>query len=130
VQLTVGALPGGCGAHRTDAAGRSLYLLASDPATRSMCDAARAIAWPPLPGPASAGTAITATFTTITRADGSAQAAYHGHPLYSFENDRAPGDVKAEGLNTGGGRWYLLDPAGNAITSTAPPTGVARVGGY
>jgi predicted lipoprotein with Yx(FWY)xxD motif len=130
VQVAVGTLPGGSGQYLTDAAGRSLYLFASDTATRSMCNAACAIAWPPLPGAATAGTGVTATLTSITRDDGSAQAACHGHPLYYFENDRAPGDIKGEGLNTSGGRWYLLDPAGNAITSTAPPTGVAPFGGY
>jgi predicted lipoprotein with Yx(FWY)xxD motif len=113
LRVTLGTLPGGSGQYLTDSGGRSLYLYASDTATRSVCDGACATA-----------------LTSITRDDGSTQAAYQGHPLYYFENDRAPGDIKGEGLNTGGGRWYLVGPAGNAITSTAPPTGVAPVGGY
>jgi predicted lipoprotein with Yx(FWY)xxD motif len=130
LRVTVGTLPGGSGQYLTDSGGRSLYLYASDTTTSSVCNGACATAWPPLPGAATAGTGVTGTLTSITRDDGSTQSAYHGHPLYYFENDRTPGDIKGEGLNTGGGKWYLVDPAGNAITSTAPPTGVAPVGGY
>jgi predicted lipoprotein with Yx(FWY)xxD motif len=38
-------------------------------------------------------------FTTITRPDGSKQIAYSGWPLYTFINDKKPGDTTGQGVN-------------------------------
>ena len=43
------------------------------------------------------------------QAGGSLQVAYGGHLLYTFANDKAPGDATGQGL---GGIWYTVTPAG------------------
>jgi len=46
---------------------------------------------------------VTGKVGTITRPDGSAQATYNGHPLYTYVSDSAPGQAKGNGLNLSGG---------------------------
>lgn len=45
--------------------------------------------------------------TSFTRADGTKQSAFDGHPLYYFSGDTAPGDTKGQGVN---GVWDTVDP--------------------
>ena len=45
--------------------------------------------------------------TSFTRADGTKQSAFDGHPLYYFSGDTAPGDTKGQGVN---GVWNTVDP--------------------
>ena len=42
-------------------------------------------------GNAAAGAGVTGTITTIKRTDGTTQATYDGHPLYTYIGDNAPG---------------------------------------
>jgi hypothetical protein len=67
---------------------------------------------------------------TTTRADGTQQVTYNGHPLYYFMNDKAPGDARGQGINRFGGGWYVVDPTGDKIDSDAPaPAPAAPAGG-
>ena len=52
-------------------------------------------------GPATAS-GVKGTFGTIKRSDGSTQATFDGHPLYTFVGDTAPGQAKGNGLNVAG----------------------------
>jgi predicted lipoprotein with Yx(FWY)xxD motif len=79
--------------------GFTLYSFAPDTATASKCKGSCAQIWPPATGPAAAGQDITGTLGMITRADGSTQATYDGHPLYTYTADTAPGQAKGNGLN-------------------------------
>jgi len=45
-----------------------------------------------------------ADFTTLARANGDRQWAFHGQPLYTFAGDREPGDAKGEGTAA---RWRV-----------------------
>jgi hypothetical protein len=64
------------------------------------------------------GSGITASkLGTTARSDGKPQVTYNGHPLYTFANDQKAGDTSGQGLNAFGGPWYVLSPAGTAITS-------------
>ena len=81
----------------TNAKGFTLYWFAPDTATRSNCNGSCATYWPPVKGPATAGAGVTGTLGTITRSDGSTQATYNGHPLYTYVNDRSPGQATATG---------------------------------
>ena len=50
------------------------------------------------------------------------QIAYNGHPLYYYVGDHGPGQTTGQGLNQFGALWYVLSPAGTAITTKAPAT--------
>ena len=89
-----------------DAAGRTLYWFAPDTAAKSACYGSCAAYWPPVKGPATAGPGVTGTLSTLTRSDGSVQAAYDGHPLYTYVGDSAPGQANGNGLNLNGGLWH------------------------
>ena len=86
----------------SSAKGFTLYSFAPDTPTTSKCNGACAANWPPVKGPVTA-TGVTGTFGTIKRSDGSAQATFDGHPLYTFTGDTAPGQANGNGLNAAGG---------------------------
>ena len=90
----------------TNAKGFTLYWFVPDTATTSKCNGSCATFWPPVKGPATAGAGVTGKLATITRADGSAQATYNGHPLYTYAGDHAPGQATGDGLNVNGGVWH------------------------
>jgi predicted lipoprotein with Yx(FWY)xxD motif len=95
-----------------DANGRTLYWFAPDTTLRSACYGSCAAYWPPVPGPATAGPGVTGTLGTITRTGGTKQATYHGHPLYTYVGDSAPGQANGNGLNLNGGRWHEVTASG------------------
>lgn len=101
----------------TNAKGFTLYSFAPDSATQSRCNGACAHYWPPVPGPATAGPGVTGTLTVITRADGSKQAAWNGHPLYTYISDTAPGMARGNNLNISGGVWKEIALSGKAKKS-------------
>ena len=113
----------------TNAKGFTLYSFVPDTATKSNCNGACATYWPPVKGPATAGPGVTGTLTTITRSDGSMQAAYDGHPLYTYVGDTAPGQAKGNGLNLSGGVWHEVTASGGAASAQSPSSGSGG-GGY
>ena len=96
----------------TNAEGRTLYWFAPDTATRSACYGTCAAYWPPVRGAVTAGPGVTGRLGTITRSDGSAQATYDGHPLYTYVGDTAAGQANGNRLNLNGGLWYEVTPSG------------------
>jgi predicted lipoprotein with Yx(FWY)xxD motif len=96
----------------TNAKGRTLYWFAPDTATRSACYGTCAAYWPPVQGAATAGPGVTGRLGTITRSDGSVQATYDGHPLYTYVGDTAAGQANGNRLNLNGGLWYEVTPSG------------------
>jgi len=90
----------------TNAKGFTLYWFVPDTATTSNCNGSCAAFWPPAMGPATAGAGVTGKLATIKRADGSVQATYNGHPLYTYVGDQAPGQATGDGLNVNGGVWH------------------------
>jgi predicted lipoprotein with Yx(FWY)xxD motif len=97
----------------TNAGGFTLYSFAPDTPTKSNCNGTCAQNWPPVKGPATAS-GVTGTFGTIKRSDGSVQATFDGHPLYTFAGDTAPGQNKGNGLNASGGLWHEITTSGSA----------------
>jgi predicted lipoprotein with Yx(FWY)xxD motif len=112
----------------TNAGGFTLYWFAPDTATKSNCDGSCAQIWPPVKGPATAGTGVTGTLGTITRSDGSTQATYNGHPLYTYTADTAPGQANGNGINASGGVWHEVTVSGAAAPASSPSSGGG--GGY
>jgi predicted lipoprotein with Yx(FWY)xxD motif len=73
-------------------------------------------------GPVTAGSGVTGQLGTITRSDGSTQATYAGHPLYTYVGDTAPGQAKGNGLNLSGGVWHEITVSGGAAPAPSPST--------
>ena len=111
----------------TNANGFTLYSFSPDTSTSSKCNGKCATVWPPVEGPVTAA-GITGTFGTITRADGSTQATFDGHPLYAYVGDASPGQAKGNGLNAAGGLWTEITPSISTAAGAGPSTGSG--GGY
>jgi len=114
----------------TNSAGLTLYWFAIDTPTTSKCTGSCATFWPPVKGPVTAGSGVTGTLGTITRPDGSTQATYDGHPLYTYAADSAPGQAKGNGLNLSGGLWYEMTVSGSTPPAGAGATATGGGGGY
>ena len=111
----------------TNSAGFTLYSFGPDTSTTSNCTGSCATFWPPVKGPATAGSGVTGTLSVITRSDGTMQATYDGHPLYTYAADGAPGQNKGNGLNVSGGVWHEVTVSGAAPAPSAAPS---SHGGY
>jgi len=104
----------------TNAKGFTLYWFAPDTPATSKCNGSCATFWPPVKGPATAGTGVSGKLATIKRSDGSVQATYNGHPLYTYSGDTAPGQAKGNGLNASGGLWHEVTASGAAAPASSP----------
>ena len=111
----------------TNSKGLTLYWFVPDTSTKSNCTGSCATYWPPVTGPVTAGSGVTGTLGTITRSDGSTQATYDGHPLYTYVGDTAPGQAKGNGLNLSGGVWHEMTVSG---ATPAASTSSGGGGGY
>jgi len=109
----------------TNAKGLTLYTFALDTTTASKCNGACAHYWPPVKGPVT-GTGISGKLGTTTRSDGTVQATYNGHPVYTYIGDTAPGQNKGNGLNLSGGVWHEVVVSGSA---PAPASSSSSSGG-
>jgi predicted lipoprotein with Yx(FWY)xxD motif len=114
----------------------TLYKLSADSAGTSVCTGTCASVWPPLTVPAGTtpkgGPGASAAFGTITRADGTVQVTYAGHPVYTFSGDSSAGATSGNNIMSFGGTWTVLSagtgatPAKNTTATTKAPSG----GGY
>jgi predicted lipoprotein with Yx(FWY)xxD motif len=104
----------------TNGSGRAIYLWMKDSMNSSACAGGCASAWPPViatGGFSVAGGVNKADLSTFTRSGGVKQLAYDGHPLYYFEGDSSAGMVTGQGSDSFGAKWWLVNPAGSAITA-------------
>ena len=111
-----------------DGTGRALYVFEADTGTLSTCTGACAQVWPPLLDPGAllgvTGAVQGPSVATSVRADGTRQVTYHGHPLYYFAGDKAPGEAKGQGIHNFGGGWYVVAPSGDKIDPDDPAPAV------
>jgi len=114
----------------TNAKGFTLYSFAPDTPTTSKCNGTCAHVWPPLKGPVTAGPGVTGKLGTIKRSDGSTQATYNGHPLYTFTGDTKPGQDTGNNLRLSGGVWHVVPVSGMAVPAPSSPHSAAGGGGY
>lgn len=115
----------------TNAQGMTLYYFTLDTPQKVACASGCISFWPPLLASAGAPTAsasLAGTLGVLNGANGK-QVTYNGHPLYTFANDKAPGDTHGEGIM---GEWHVATPslAVAAGNSTAPQATPTSSGGY
>jgi predicted lipoprotein with Yx(FWY)xxD motif len=129
---SVGAASTRLGDVLVDRQGHTLYLFGRDSGTTSACIGACAVNWPPLRvrGTPLVGSGATSSDVGQTaRPDGTSQLTYNGHPLYTFANDKKPGDTNGEGISAFGGSWFAVSPAGTRVAPPQPQGG-GGYGGY
>ena len=102
-----------------DGSGRTLYLFKLDQKNSSSCTTGSfncLSVWHPLMTTAKphAGAGVNpALLGTFHRTKPSGlQVSYNGHPLYTYNQDAAPGDVNGQAYGT---IWYVVSPKGKAI---------------
>jgi len=82
----------------TDPSGHTLYTFNKDESGKSTCSGDCATEWPPLA--ASDGMTlpigVAGTLGSITRDDGTKQVTFDDKPLYTFDEDKQPGDVTGQ----------------------------------
>jgi predicted lipoprotein with Yx(FWY)xxD motif len=113
------------GTYVDDSAGHALYFFAADTPGHSNCTGSCLTYWPIEPAPATTPTAlagITAMLGALTRPDGTKQMTIDNLPVYTYSGDSSPGMTSGQGLNASGGLWWLISPAGHALTSTPAAT--------
>jgi len=102
-----------------DSNGLTVYLFAADKGTTSACNSASCVQyWPPVltKGAPQAGAGVNPSLLgTTTRADGTTQVTYAGHPLYRFLSDKKAGEATGQGVNAFGAPWYVVAPSGAMI---------------
>jgi predicted lipoprotein with Yx(FWY)xxD motif len=89
--------------------GLTLYYYSADKrgSGTSVCTGGCATAWPPLAAPvkAPAGVRLPGKLGVITRPNGVKQVTLKGYPLYFYIGDKAPGQVKGNGI---GRAWHVI----------------------
>ena len=117
-----------------DGSGRTLYLFEKDQPNQSACSGACVAAWPvdQSSGTPKAGSGVKASLLgMIKRGDGTTQVTYNHHPLYYYAGDSQPGQHNGQGLNAFGAAWFVVAPAGGAVSGGATATSAANGdGGY
>lgn len=126
--LAVATTEGVGGSYLTDSAGTSLYYIEGD-TDGSKCVDACADTWPPflvegaMPGNTPGLDA--GMVGVVTRADGSTQVSYNGHPLYRYSGDSGTSSTAGHGVEDQWGHWYLITPAGGEVGEAGETSGAA-----
>ncbi len=96
-----------------DGSGRTVYLLTADGHNLSTCSSSCLQFWPAVaPG---SHTGVTGQVGSTATPGGPMTATVAGHPVYTFSQDHASGDVNGEGLQEFGGTWYAVSATGAAV---------------
>ncbi|HEY2054098.1 MAG TPA: hypothetical protein VGH14_09205 [Solirubrobacterales bacterium] len=100
-----------------DEEGMTLYYFQKDQkgSGKSKCEGACAEAWPPLitkGEPVAMKGVKSAMLGTIERSDGTTQVTYAGWPLYTFVEDKKPGEDNGTDSKAFGASWYPLHSNG------------------
>jgi predicted lipoprotein with Yx(FWY)xxD motif len=112
--LTVASAPE-VGPVLVDAKGFTVYDFHKDKGTTSSCYGACEQAWPPVTSegaPTAGEGAMSSKLGTTTRKDGTTQVTYAGHPLYTFVEDKKPGEANGNDSSAFGAQWYALHANG------------------
>jgi predicted lipoprotein with Yx(FWY)xxD motif len=90
----------------TNDGGMTLYVFDKDSLGKSACNGPCVGNWPPLK--ATSSSMPMGDYTIISRDDGTKQWAYKSRPLYTWKNDKKPGDITGDGFLNGA--WHIAQP--------------------
>ena len=126
-QISAKALPG-LGTVLVNGQGRTLYIFEPDKRAKVTCTGGCATAWPPVKltgAKASTGGGVKAALiSSDPDPAGGRVVTYNGWPLYLFAGDSGAGTANGQALNSSGGLWYVITPAGTLVTKKASSGGV------
>ena len=111
------------GEYLTDADGRALYLFTTDTQgsgdteAQISCSGECLDAWPlfTTTGDPQAGDMADASLLGTVEHDGESVVTYNGWPLYYFVQDAGAGQTTGQDVESFGGEWYLVTPAGEKV---------------
>jgi predicted lipoprotein with Yx(FWY)xxD motif len=112
--ITVGTASG-VGKVLVDSNGMTLYYFQKDQNGESTCYGACEQGWPPLTtegAPQAGEGAMASKLGTTKRKDGTVQVTYNKWPLYTFVEDKKPGEDNGTDSKAFGASWYPLHPNG------------------
>jgi predicted lipoprotein with Yx(FWY)xxD motif len=112
--ITVGTAKG-VGKVLVDSNGMTLYYFQKDQNGESACYGACEQGWPPLTtegAPQAGEGAMASKLGTTKRKDGTVQVTYNKWPLYTFVEDKKPGEDNGTDSKAFGASWYPLHPNG------------------
>jgi predicted lipoprotein with Yx(FWY)xxD motif len=101
--------------------GLTLYMFARDHQKKVTCTSKACVAlWPPLKvkkgqKPTAGGAAKKSLLGVDKSPDGYRVVTYKGWPLYTYVTDTKSGQTTGQGLNSAGGKWYVLSASGKVI---------------
>jgi predicted lipoprotein with Yx(FWY)xxD motif len=105
----------GVGPVLVDSKGFTLYDFHKDKGGQSACYGPCEAGWPPLTtsgAPKAMSGAEASMLGTTKRKDGTVQVTYAGHPLYTFVEDKKPGEANGNDTSAFGAQWYALKANG------------------
>lgn len=105
----------GVGRVLVDSKGFTVYDFHKDKGGKSSCYGACAKGWPPMlteGKPQTGEGAMASKLGTVERNDGTVQVTYAGHPLYTFVEDKSPGEANGNDVSAFGAQWYALRSSG------------------
>jgi predicted lipoprotein with Yx(FWY)xxD motif len=112
--ITVGTAKG-VGKVLVDSNGLTLYYFQKDQNGESTCYGPCEAGWPPLTtegAPQAGEGAMASKLGTTKRKDGTVQVTYNNWPLYTFVEDKKPGEDNGTDSKAFGASWYPLHPNG------------------
>ena len=125
-EITTKSLPG-LGTVLVNGQGRTLYIFEPDKRTKVTCTGGCATAWPPVKLTGAKATTGGAVKPALVSSDpdpaGGRVVTYNGWPLYLFAGDSGAGTANGQALNSSGGLWYVITPAGTVVTKKSSSGG-------
>jgi predicted lipoprotein with Yx(FWY)xxD motif len=109
--------------------GLTLYSLSVEQRGRFVCTGSCLSLWTPLVVPKGTTPTGALHLATVRRPDGRTQVSYRGRPVYTFTQDRKPGDVKGNGFKDVG-VWRPASPASRGSASPPAPSPYPGYPGY
>jgi len=112
-----------------DSSGMTLYSLSAEGGGKFICTSSACVAvWHPLTASsATPSGANVHSLGVVKRPDGTSQVTYKGRPLYTFAQDRAPGEANGQGFKDVG-TWSVVTIAGAPASTSAAPASTTSSG--